>query len=137
MKNVIVFTLEDRPFAMELGWILEVFTFGHVTPVPSAPRPIAGVVNFHGSIVSIIDIRGLPRFAQHAHAVQGECGLLLEADRVRAALRVGSVDEVASLKPAQAKGYLLDSQERLVELLDPRELFASIPRTMKLAGRSE
>ncbi len=129
LKNVIVFTLKERPLAVELGWIREVFTFGHVTPVPKAPAAIAGVVNLHGSIVSIIDIRGLAPYSERAHAVAGETGLLLEANRVRAALRIGSVDEVASLRPSDTTGHLIDSRERLVELISPKELFASVPRT--------
>jgi len=129
---VIVFTLEDQPFAVELGWIHEVFTFGHVTPVPSSPAAIAGVVNFHGSIVSIIDIRGLPPFSIRANAKQGESGLLLEVDRCRAALRIGTVDEVASLIPASTPNSWLDSRERLVELLNPLDLFATIPKALDI-----
>lgn len=124
-KNVIVFTIGDLPRAIELGWVREVFTLGHVTPVPHAPRAIAGVVNFRGSIVSVIDIRSL-RDQAEGHATQGDSALLLEVDRVQVALCAGTIDEVSSLHPAAREGYLLDSRAREVELLDPEKIVEQI-----------
>lgn len=124
-KNVIVFTTYEVPYAIELGWIREVFTIGHVTPVPQAPGAVAGVVNFRGSIVSVVDIRGL-RTSQQARASQGESALLVEVDRVQLALRAGTIDEVSSLGPSAREGYLLDSRGREVELLQPEQLFESL-----------
>ncbi len=121
MKNVIVFSIGDEAYAVELGWIREVFTLAHVTPVPHAPIAIAGVVNFRGSILSILDIRGLG--GSQAQASQGESALLVEVDRCQAALRAGTIDEVSSLVVDPHSGALLDSQHREVALLDPPALF--------------
>ncbi len=120
VKNVIVFSIGRTPYAVELGWIREVFTLGHVTPVPHAPLAIAGVVNFRGSILSILDIRGLD--GSQAHASLGESALLLEVDRSQVALRAGTIDEVSSLEVSPDTGTLLDSRMREVLLLDPPTL---------------
>jgi chemotaxis signal transduction protein len=127
MKNVIVFTTGETSYAVELGWIREVFTFGHVTPVPHAPPAIAGVVNFRGSIISVIDIRNCEgeSTAGGALASQGESALLLEVDRCQVALRAGTIDEVSSLSTTR-EGYLRDARGREVELLKPEELLASV-----------
>ena len=127
-KNVIVFTTGDFSYAVELGWIREVFTLGHVTPVPLAPTSIAGVVNFRGSIVSVVDLRTLAESSmqQVAFACQGESALLIEVDRNQVALRAGTIDEVSSLAPAATPGHLTDSRGRSVALLQPETLLASV-----------
>lgn len=139
MKNVIVFTTGEKPYAVELGWIREVFTFGHVTPVPHAPPAIAGVVNFRGAIVSIIDIRNTIEGAEPgaAAARQGESALLLEVDRSQIALRAGTIDEVSSLTAAPTPGFLLDSRGRDVELLMPEELLARVRGTAPARDRKD
>ena len=123
LTNAIVFSLTSSEplYAIELGWIREVFTLSHVTPVPHAPPAIAGVVNFSGSILSIIDLRTLD--GHPARATQGESALLVEVDRCQAALRVGTIDEVSSLARAPRTHCLYDSRHRKVTLLDPSELF--------------
>lgn len=131
MKNVIVFTTGDKSYAVELGWIREVFTFGHVTPVPHAPQAIAGVVNFRGSIISVLDLRNCEGESSvgGALASQGESALLLEVDRCQVALRAGTIDEVSSLSAAPRPGYLLDALGREVLLLKPEDLLASVRGT--------
>lgn len=131
MKNVIVFSIGQTAYAVELGWIREVFTLAHVTPVPHAPIAIAGVVNFRGSILSILDIRGLG--GSRAQASQGESALLLEVDRCQAALRAGTIDEVSSLTLDVHSGALIDSQHREVTLLDPPTLFEAARNNRSLA----
>ncbi len=140
-KNVIVFTSGERSYAVQLGWIREVFTFGHVTPVPLAPPCIAGVVNFRGSIVSVVDLRALGDEGGSGHAWQGESALLIEVNRSQVALRAGTIDEVSSLSAAGTEGYLIDSRGRDVELLQPDTLIARIqgplPAQASGAGASE
>ncbi len=131
MKNVIVFSIGSTAYAVELGWIREVFTLAHVTPVPHAPTAIAGVVNFRGSILSILDIRGLS--SRLAQASKGESALLLEVDRCQVALRAGTIDEVSSLLADSRTGALLDSRHRPVVLLDPPELFDAAMNNRSLA----
>jgi purine-binding chemotaxis protein CheW len=121
IKNVVVFTTGGTPYAVELGWIREVFTLGHVTPVPHSNSAIAGVVNFRGSIVPVLDIRNEPE--QQGSASAGDSALLLEVDRCKAALRAGVIDEVASLK---GDDVLIDSRGRKVQLLPPQPLFSQL-----------
>lgn len=127
-KNVIVFTTGNSSYAVELGWLREVFILGHLTPVPLAPSSIAGVVNFRGSIVSVVDLRTLADATSQrpAFACQGESALLIEVDRNQVALRVGTIDEVSSLAPAPTPGYLIDSRGRVVALLHPESLLALV-----------
>jgi chemotaxis signal transduction protein len=127
MKNVIVFALGQARYAVELRWVREVFTVGHVTPVPHAPDAVAGVVNYRGAVMPLIDldaVLGRRSGAQPARA--GESALLIEVEELTAALRLTSVVEVASLKPAPggAPDLLVDSTGRQVPLIQPPELLA-------------
>ena len=124
LKNVVVFTVREQGYAIELGWIREVFTLGYVTPVPHASKAIAGVVNFRGIILSVIDLRGLDGNAPQAY--EGDSSLLLEVDRIQVALRVGTIDEVTSLAPSDVEHCLKDTRNRDVKLLFPPDVFDSI-----------
>ncbi len=127
MKNVIVFALGKARYAVELRWVREVFTAGHVTPVPHAPDAVAGVVNYRGAVMPLLDldaVLGRRSGAQPARA--GESALLIEVEEMTAALRVSSVVEVATLKsaPGGDPELLIDSTGRQVPLVNPPELLA-------------
>lgn len=136
-KNVIVFTAGDNSYAVQLGWIREVFTLGHVTPVPLAPPSIAGVVNFRGSIVSVVDLRSVAGVSPDgaAYACQGESALLIEVNRNHVALRAGTIDEVSSLSPAAQEGHLTDSRGRDIELLMPEQLITQVLESIPASPR--
>lgn len=139
MKNVIVFALGHARYAVELRWVREVFTLGPVTPVAHAPDAVAGVVNYRGAIMPILDLGVLlGEAAARAAAHGGEGAILIEVEDVRAALRVSSVVEVSSLR-AQADGALVDSTGRSVPLIDPPELLARAQAAAQAAadGRGE
>jgi chemotaxis signal transduction protein len=126
MKNVIVFTLGGQRHAVELRWVREVVTLGWVTPVPNAPPAVAGVVNYHGAIVPVIDVAVLAGAAPGpARAHPGEGAVVLEVEDTRAALRVGAVDEVTTL-PVDGAGRMHDSRGRPVALLDPPALVTTL-----------
>jgi purine-binding chemotaxis protein CheW len=122
-RNVIVFTVDESAYAVELRWIRDVFTFGYITPVPQAPRAIAGVVNRRGAIIPVVDVGALRGNRERGSASAGESALLLEVDRIQGALRAGTIDEVSSLGPSSKEGYLVDSRGRDAEILSPAELF--------------
>jgi chemotaxis signal transduction protein len=122
-KNVIVFTVDDTPYAVELRWIRDVFTFGYITPVPQAPSAIAGVVNRRGAIIPVVDVGALLGRREQGSASSGESALLLEVDRIQGALRAGTIDEVSSLGPGDKEGYVRDGRGREVELLWPTDIF--------------
>jgi chemotaxis signal transduction protein len=141
MKNVIVFALGHARYAVELRWVREVFTLGPVTPVAHAPDAVAGVVNYRGAIMPILDLGVLlgdaaPRAAAHG----GEGAILIEVEDVRAALRVTSVIEVSSLRAQSGDdGALVDSTGRSVPVIDPPALLARAQAAAQAAadGRGE
>jgi len=52
----LVFTLQGRRFAFNLDQIAEVEEVPVIWPIPSAPVCYRGAVNFHGTIVAVMDL---------------------------------------------------------------------------------
>lgn len=129
IRNVIVFALGPARYAIELRWVREVITLGHVTPVPHAPQAVEGVVNYRGAITSVLDLDLLlghrPAGVTLPPAHAGESAILIEVDELTAALRTTSVVEVATLRAHEGHGDELISSSGLpVPLIDPPALLA-------------
>jgi purine-binding chemotaxis protein CheW len=58
------FSLDDRMLALPLSVVARTLFSVEVTALPSAPAIVAGVINYHGTIVPVVDLRvrfGAPR----------------------------------------------------------------------------
>ena len=127
MRNVVVFSLAGARYAIELRWVREVFTLGPVTPVPTAPPAIAGVVNHRGGILPVLDLGQLLAVAGATGAAPGgDRALLTQVEATRAALRIDAVDEVSSLQPGELPASVIDSQGRSLQLIYPPDLLVAV-----------
>lgn len=59
MKEVLVFTVEDQQFALDLSCLERVIWAVEITPVPNESDNIAGIINVHGTIIPVINVRKL------------------------------------------------------------------------------
>lgn len=105
LRNVVVFEVGEsdagssprRALAADLRWIREIGTLGFVTFLPSAPLPICGVVNAHGSIMPVIDLAALLELPSAGLPRQGDPALIVEVEHIVAAFRIDAVRHVATL----------------------------------------
>ena len=134
--NVIVFALGAARYAVELRWVREVITLGHVTPVPRAPHAVLGVVNVRGAIVPVLDLEAvLGRRGPGAPATEGEPAILLEVEGLILALRLTSVVEVATLRRAEGgEDSLIGPGGAPVPLVKPPELVARARQSTQAAA---
>lgn len=61
--ELVVFLLEGQQYALPLQDVITVLPMVAVSPVPGAPAIALGIINFHGQVVPVLDIRrrfGLP-----------------------------------------------------------------------------
>ncbi len=122
-----MFALGPERYAVELRWVREVITLGHVTPVPHAPDAVAGVVNYRGAITSVLDLDALVgRRPAGGAAHAGDGAVLIEVEELTAALRMTRVIEVSTLRAREdgPPDVLVDSSGHPVPLLDPPALLA-------------
>lgn len=61
--KVLIFTLKDEEFAIEIENVVEVLRVQKVFPMPELPEFLQGVINVRGIIIPVLDMRkrlGLP-----------------------------------------------------------------------------
>lgn len=54
---ILIFSLDNRRFALPVSSMERVFPVVEVTPLPDAPDIVTGIVNIHGSIIPVFNIR--------------------------------------------------------------------------------
>lgn len=62
--QVVLFTLAAQEFGLEIAAVREIRRMGRVTPLPRVPPYVEGIMNVHGSLIPVIDLRArmaLPR----------------------------------------------------------------------------
>lgn len=98
MLRLVVFTLDGQRYALPLATVERVLPMVAVSPLPQAPEIALGVINLHGQVLPVLDIRrrlGFPPrdFGLTAH--------LLVARTSRRTLAV-PVDEVLGVREVAA-----------------------------------
>lgn len=94
-SRVCLFMLGEESFAVELSQVREVFTLESITPVPDMPSVLVGVANFHGTIVSLVDLRpvmGMPSSSAPRYAVIVRCGAQLIGIVVDKVPEIGTIE---------------------------------------------
>jgi purine-binding chemotaxis protein CheW len=99
-RSLVVFRLEDQEYGLRLEEVERVLPMIEVSPLPAAPAALLGVINLHGRVVPVVDLRrrfGLPP------RNYGLGGRLLVVRSPRRTLAM-PVDDVAGVRhvPAEA-----------------------------------
>jgi len=134
-EHLVIFTLGNESYAVDIGDVWEINTMQPITRVPHTPHFIEGVINLRGEITPVMDLRkrlGLPqRDYDRSTRI-----MVTQTSQNRIGLIVDSVQEVVKLpgmelKPAAELGALIDDQfvrgvaqkdERLIVLIDLQQL---------------
>jgi len=129
MDQFLVFRIENKLFALSLAHVIRVFRMVFVSPIPDAPDYLAGIIDWAGTVVPVIDLGvfiGLPKKPQQLSdrlllARSGEQTLALIADEVMAILP-GEAD-IASLPPLPLRpctplAGILQRDGDLIQVLD-------------------
>jgi purine-binding chemotaxis protein CheW len=72
MKNsnsLVIFTLDKQRYALPLHAAQRVVRMVAITPLPNAPDIILGVVNFHGQVIPVINVRSRFRLPERVIAL--------------------------------------------------------------------
>lgn len=101
-SRLLLFTVQGSRYALDLQDVAEVRCLPVTFPIPWAPPFISGAMNFHGSVVAVLD---LARF-MNVGAMAAD-GNILVLHRGLANLAVG-VDSVESIIPGE---YVLEEED--------------------------
>jgi purine-binding chemotaxis protein CheW len=112
-REVLVFVLGGEEYAVDILKVQEIRGYEKVTPIPSAPAYLKGVVNLRGIIVPVIDMRIKFGLAEPKYDSFTVVIILRVSGRVVGVV-VDGVSDVVHLAPSEVKaapalGSIVDS----------------------------
>jgi chemotaxis signal transduction protein len=109
-ERILLLRIGQHSHALRLSSVAGVADCGHVHPVPGAPAPVLGVVEWQGNLVTVLDLPDLLRIDAPSGPA---CLIRLASPHLHIALRV----------PAELKTTSATS----LPTIDPVELLREIP----------
>jgi purine-binding chemotaxis protein CheW len=139
--QIVTFRVGGEEFGVDIFTVQEILPFGGVTPIPSAPEFVEGVLDVRGTVVPVVDLRTRFEVGEAGHDEETRI-MLVEYGQERLGLVVDSVTEVLrvpenaiSAAPAYIRGLaaeyvrgLVRLAGRLVILLDLERILSSQER---------
>jgi purine-binding chemotaxis protein CheW len=101
-QKIVLFSLEEPRYALYLSEVVKVERAVEITPLPKAPQVVSGVINYHGEIIPVIDIRKLFRLPQRDIHLEDQF-IIAWTSRRRVVLAVDSVHGVYDLEQHQVR----------------------------------
>jgi purine-binding chemotaxis protein CheW len=137
-REVLVFVLGGEEYGVDILKVQEIRGYEKVTPIPSAPAYLKGVVNLRGAIVPVIDLRVKFGMAEPRYDSFTVVVILRLAGRV-VGIVVDGVSDVVQLAASDVKaapelGAMVDCSflaglatrnERMILLLDIEKFLSS------------
>lgn len=99
-KTLIVFTLEDRRYALYLFAVERVVRVVDVVPLPKAPETVLGVINIAGEVTPVFNVRKRFGFASREMDLSDHL-IIARTSRRKAALWVDAVSGVLNQEEEQ------------------------------------
>lgn len=94
--RLVNFNLDDQKYALFLSAVMRIIRVVEITSLPKAPEIVLGVINMHGLIIPVFDIR--KRFRLPQKEIQLDHQLIIGATSKRTvALLVDSVSDVIDI----------------------------------------
>jgi len=143
MEQVLVFRLGEELYALEVAHVQEVIESPRYHYIPLAPAEFLGAINFHGSILPVLDLVASLGFAGDQRdgriivLAAALCPLALVVSAIR---RIVPLDAEALLPPP-TEGPLADCSratfsfdDTMVNLLDGARLLTSLEKSGRMTG---
>ena len=135
MNQLLLFHLGDSPYALEVGQIQEIVENPRIAYIPRAPSCFSGAINFHGTILPVLDLAGYLGYGGEGrdHRIivlpLHLCPLAFSVSAVR---RIVPFDPQALSPPMERRAHdsfaraSLERDGEVVNLLDLTRLLASL-----------
>lgn len=95
--DVLAFTIGAKRLGVELRFVREAFSTGHITPVPLAPPCVAGATNLRGQVVPLILLSSFIPNESVPPPLPGTDALLVEWSELKGGFLVDRIIEVYRL----------------------------------------
>ncbi|HIC93174.1 MAG TPA: chemotaxis protein CheW [Anaerolineae bacterium] len=129
--QLVIFKLGESEFGVEIGQVLRIARLMDITRVPRAPRFLEGVINVHGEIIPVLDLKKRLDLPEGEYGDQARI-LIVEVEGQKVGMMVDSVMEItwvpaSAIEPppemvAEVSGVYLTGlgrlDDRLIIILD-------------------
>lgn len=95
-NKIVLFSLDEPRYALHVSEVVRVVRAVDITPLPNAPGIVSGVINFHGEIIPVVDIRKLFRLPPREMRLEDQFIIARTSKRL-VVLVVDSVNDVHQL----------------------------------------
>lgn len=115
MSKFITFRIQNETYGFPIEVVKEINRLPHLTPLPSSPTFIKGVMNLRGKIVPVADLR-MKFGMEPAEKTRDSCVIIIESPLGFMGLIVDSVREVREIAPEQIDPpFHLKTGENLIQ----------------------
>ena len=119
-NQYVVFRLNETQFGVEISQVLRIVRLTPITRVPRAPHFLEGLINYHGQVVPVVDLK--KRLALDSGEQYGDAARFLIVE-LEASVELGRAE--------QSIGMLVDAVVRILRLPDesikpPPEMVAQV-----------
>ncbi len=98
--KLLVFTLDDEEYAVNISELQEIIPMLEITHVPNAPDFIKGILNLRGSIVVVLDLEKRFHLERKKKVKQSHI-IVTEINNNRFGITVDSVKEILKVSPKE------------------------------------
>ncbi len=99
-QKIVLFSLDEPRYALPVSDVVRVVRAVEITPLPKVPDVVLGVINFHGVIIPVIDIRKRFHLPQRDMQLEDQFIIARTSQRLMAIV-VDSVNGVYQLEHHQ------------------------------------
>jgi len=100
MDQIVVFTLDEMVYALPLNTVNRIIHAVEIRKLPKAPDIIAGIINVHGQIIPVINVR--KRFGLTTREISlGDQLIIADTGKRHVALWVDTVTGVQNIQAQQ------------------------------------
>lgn len=102
LAKFVLFSIDNKNFALSLDFVDRIVRVCKIIPLPDAPDIIIGVINFHGEILPVGDIRKRLKMPVREFSVEDQL-ILAQTTKRKIALLVNSTSDVIEYSNEQIK----------------------------------
>lgn len=108
MKNCLIYTIENQPYAVNLDLVKYILQAVEVTEIPHSPKIILGAISIHGEIINVVNMRELLGLPHRGLGINDHFILC----QLPSAKWILWVDRVNKIKPCTDADLILLSQSQ-------------------------
>ncbi|HDM36236.1 MAG TPA: chemotaxis protein CheW [Candidatus Syntrophoarchaeum butanivorans] len=102
--QLVVFSLNDSLYGVDVRQVREITPMGQVTPVPGAPYFVDGVTNLRGQVTTVIDLKKRFGLGEEGGNGKERRMIIVEPKGIPVGMIVDSVTEVLRLESNAVEG---------------------------------